>query len=73
MIRVNSLPTGDVFCHLLITPTNSSDPEQLIWIQTVRPSDGIPEIFFEKGDFEKKSANSKKAYKMTWHAKSIYF
>ena len=33
----------------------------LIWIQTVWHSDGIPEQIFQKVDFEKKSADEKKA------------
>ena len=33
----------------------------LIWIQTVRHSDDIPEEVFEKVDFEKKSVEDKKS------------
>ena len=37
----------------------------LIWIQTVWQSEGILKEFFEKVDFEKKSAEDKKAWKIT--------
>ena len=37
----------------------------LIWFQSVCHSDGIPESFFEKVDFEKKSADDKKAEKIS--------
>ena len=33
----------------------------LIWIQTIWHCDGIPERIFEKDNFEKKSADNKKA------------
>ena len=43
----------------------------LIWIQIAWYSDGIPEIIFRKKDaFEKKSADDKKACKITQKAKS---
>ena len=43
----------------------------LIWIQTVWHSDGIPEDFFEKVNFQKKkSTDNKKAWKITHFAKS---
>ena len=51
---INSFPTSGHFFCLLITFANSLDPDQarqnvgLIWIQTVRHSDGIPEDCFEK-------------------------
>ena len=52
LVGVNSFPARGDFCHLLITFANSLDPDQdrqtsdLISIQTVSHTDGIPERFF---------------------------
>ena len=40
-LYMNSFPTGGNFCHLLISFVNKM--LDLIWIQTVLHSDGIPE------------------------------
>ena len=42
----------------------------LIWIHT--DTDDIPEIFFEKVNFLKKSTDNKKACKITQHAMLIW-
>ena len=48
--------------RVVIRPNKLSD---LIWIQTVRYSDGIPErLFFLKLILKKKSAHDRKACKM---------
>ena len=62
-LRNSFLASGD-FRHLLITLANSLDPDQrtdLFW--TVWHSDRVPEIFLEKVNFEKKSANDNKSRK----------
>ena len=51
-------------CCLLITFADSLDPDQmldLIWVQTVRHSDRVPERSFERVDFEKNLLSTTKA------------
>ena len=73
-MAINSFPTSDDFCRLVITFANSLDPDQA-------PSSGsklfdtlkvfLKVFFFEKVNLKKKkSTDDKKACKITQHAKS---
>ena len=49
----------------VLDPDQTQETPSLAWIQTVWYSDGIPERIFRKSWFWTKSADEKKACKMT--------